>query len=310
MLAVVGEAVIDLIQDDDGRYTAHTGGSPLNVAVGLARLGEQVSLLARLSRSAFGRRLREHAEASGVDLARAVEAGEPASLAVVGLTPDGSAEYDFYVTGTADWQWAQGELEPLPAAAQVLHTGSLACFLPPGAARVEAAMRSARTAGLLVSFDPNVRPALLGPPEAAREHVERLITHCHVVKASEQDVAWLYPGESPGAVARRWLAAGPCLVLLTLGAAGALAVTRRVAIERPAPRVRVADTVGAGDAFTAGLLSSLVRRNLVEPDTLRAVAPEVLSSVLDDAITVAALTCTRPGADPPGRGDVDRFLGT
>ncbi|WP_238005336.1 carbohydrate kinase [Dactylosporangium sp. AC04546] len=303
-VTVIGEAVVDLVRGPDGRYTAHPGGSPLNVAVALARLGERVDLRARFSGSSFGRLLRAHAAGNGVGLGGAVDAVEPASLAVVGLAADGSAEYDFYVEGTADWQWQPGELggDLGGDLGGVVHAGSLACFLPPGAAAVEATLAAARRGGALVTFDPNVRPALLGTPEQAAATVARLCGLCHVVKASDQDIAWLHPGEPVESVARRWLAAGPDLVVVTSGADGAAAFTAGHTVHRPAPRVAVADTVGAGDAFMAALLAGLARR--LAPGG----GPALLAALLDTAIAVAALTCTRAGADPPTRAEVDDLL--
>ncbi|HEX6869816.1 MAG TPA: PfkB family carbohydrate kinase, partial [Micromonosporaceae bacterium] len=150
MLTVIGEAIIDMVQGGDGRYTAHAGGSPLNVAVGLARLGHPTRIGARFSRSRLGRQLCGHAIGNGVDVSHAVDTDEPASLAVVALAPDGSAEYDFYLDGTADWQWSATELAAFVTGTTVLHTGSLACVRQPGAERIAATMTDASRAGALI----------------------------------------------------------------------------------------------------------------------------------------------------------------
>jgi fructokinase len=306
MFTVIGEAVVDLVQGSDGRFTAHPGGSPLNAAVGLARLGHPTAFMARFATSAFGRRLREHAVASGVDVTSAVEASEAASLAVVTVGADGGAAYDFYVDGTADWQWTPAELAELSPATRVLHTGSLACFLVPGASAVRDAMRTARDNGLVVSFDPNIRPRLLCSASDARVRVQQLLAYPQVVKVSDEDLAWLCPGEPPVDVARRWQAAGPALVVVTYGGDGALAVTRRGVVRRPARKVPVVDTVGAGDAFTAGLLSGLADRDWLDQGRLGELDGADLAEVLDEAILIAGLTCTRAGADPPTRAEVTR----
>jgi fructokinase len=155
---------------------------------------------------------------------------------------------------------------------------------------------------VLVSFDPNVRPALLGDQATARPLVERYLAIAHVVKASEEDLRWLYPGEEPEEVAARWLAAGPDLVVVTRGGEGCAGLTRGGdVVRRPAVRTRVVDTVGAGDAFTAGLLDALVRDGRADPRSIRELPGTALAGVLDHAATVAALTCERAGADPPAR---------
>jgi fructokinase len=299
MLTVIGEAVVDLVQHRDGRYTPHPGGSPLNVAVGLARLGQPTRIGARFARTRFGRLLRDHAVANGVDVSRAVDADEPASLAVVALNDDGSAEYEFYLTGTADWQWSRAELTPLAIGTAMLHTGSLASLLPPGAIEIAAIMREGRRSGALVSFDPNIRPLVLGRADLVRGQVEALAAHAHVVKASDDDLAWLYPGESVEAVARRWLSLGPHLVVVTMGGAGAMAAFGDAVLRRPAPAVAVADTVGAGDAFMSGLLSALAEPKQSPVDAVGELSDERVAAILDVAIRVAAITCTRAGANPP-----------
>jgi fructokinase len=299
MLTVIGEAIVDLVEDRDGRYTAHPGGSPLNVAIGLARLGHQTRIGARFARTRMGRVLRDHAVRNGVDVSCAVDAEEPASLAVVTLDAVGSAKYDFYLAGTADWQWSPAELVPLVAGTTVLHAGSLASFLDPGAIAIAAAMSNARQAGAVVSFDPNVRPRIVGPADRARERVEALAAHTHLIKASAEDLAWLYPGESVEVVARRWLSLGPRLVSVTLGAEGAIAAFGDTIVRRSAPVVAVVDTVGAGDAFTAGMLSALADGGPSIVDSLDTLSTDRVAAVIDVAIRAAAITCTRAGADPP-----------
>ena len=297
-LAVIGEAVIDLIEEPDGRYTAHPGGSPLNVAVGLARLGEAVCLKARFSTGPFGRQLRNHAATSGVDLSYAVDVDAPATLAAVSLAENRAATYSFYVQGTADWQWTEEELKGLPADAQVLHIGSLGCLIAPGAPLIFARARAARAAGIIVSYDPNIRPLLAGGRNAV-ERVEEFVSSADLVKASKEDLAWLYPGREPHEIARRWLAAGASMAVVTLGRSGALVVTKRGPIHRAAPSVEVVDTVGAGDAFTAGLLSALVRSGARH--VLETLDTDDVTSIVDSAILVAAVTCTRAG-EPAHQG--------
>lgn len=339
MITICGEALVDLVGLGGQRFAAYPGGSPFNVAIGLARLSVPTSFLGRVSRDAFGRLLAERLARDGVHDRDLVAAAENTTLAVVSLDRDGGAEYRFYVEGTADWQWRAGELpDPLPADVTALHTGSLASWLPPGCDAIEAMLRRERDRGAVtISYDPNVRPRLMGEPDAYRPRVERLVGLADLVKVSEEDLRWLYPDREPARVAGRWTAgqgsagqetagqeaagqeavgrlagqgsaAGPALVVLTRGAAGAAAFCPdgRV-VRRPGRPVTVADTVGAGDAFTAGMLAWLAAAALTGPGShprLSTMDNESLGRMLDFAGLVAAVTCTRAGADPPYRDDL------
>lgn len=302
VVTVIGEALIDLVpHGGPGVFLARPGGSPFNVAIGLARLGHRTSLMARLADNAFGRLLRDHVVAEGVDLSGAPRPTEPTTLAVVSLDAGAQATYDFYSRDTADWQWTAEEIARVPDGTTVLHFGSLASWTPPGADHIHAAADALRRRGdALVSYDPNVRPALLGEPEHARWLVERGVGAAHLVKASREDVEWLYPALGIEKIAAGWLGLGPALVVITDGADGAhLFRTGDDPVSRAGRPARVVDTVGAGDAFTAGLLGALVRRDLHTPERIRRSSPALLAAAVDDAILVAALTCERVGADPP-----------
>jgi fructokinase len=313
-IAVIGEALIDLVDPgDDSACRAHAGGGPFNVAVGLARLGQPVAFVGRFSRDPFGTVLRNHASRSHVDLSFAVTDRTPTTIALVELT-DGVAHYHFSVDGTADFQWTAAELDHLPTSAEIVHYGSLASWLPPGAGVIERRVAELHTAGkVLVSYDPNVRPQLQPDAAAARTQVERALRTAHLVRASTEDLKWLYDGEPVESVAPRWLAAGPRVVVITRGGDGATAFVEGAApVQRPVPPVTVdtavdtPDTVGAGDAFTSGLLDALCRRDITEPAQLdRLHQPETLAAVVDEAGLVAALTCTRAGADPPRLAEVE-----
>lgn len=301
-LTVAGEALIDLIQDGStGSYRATPGGSPFNVAIGLARLGHRTTLMARLADNAFGRQLRAHAEAEHLDLSHAPVAAEPTTLAVVSLDRDAQASYDFYMQGTADWQWTDAELAGVPVDTAVFHFGSLASWTPPGSARVHAAVAALRSGGgALVSYDPNIRPALLGSPADARALVERSVSVAHIVKASREDVGWLYPRAPLDEVGARWRELGAVLVVITEGPGGAAVFLRDFGpARRPGREARVVDTIGAGDAFMAGLLGGLAGRGVTSPGRLRDCSPAAAGSAVDEAILISALTCERSGADPP-----------
>jgi fructokinase len=308
VVTVIGEAIVDLLPAAQPRtFRAVPGGSPYNVAVGLARLGQRATLMARLADTAFGRILSDHAGAEGIDLSAAPRASEQATLSVVSLDDSGRASYDFYLDGTADWQWTADETGRAPGDTAVLHFGSLASWTPPGSDRVGDLARRMRDRGVLVTYDPNVRPSLLGDHRHGQRVVERAIGLAHVAKASTDDVAWLYPGRAVHEVAERWLGLGAAVVVITDSADGAWAVTAAEpggVVHRPALDVEVADTVGAGDSFTAGLIGSLIGRGLHEPGSLARCPAEQLSGALDDAIIVASLNCERHGNDPPTAADV------
>lgn len=314
MILVCGEALLDMLPDPaqapggrPARFVALPGGSPANTAVALARLGTSSALAARISGGPLGALLREHLAANGVDLGYAVEAAEPASLAFASIGPDGSASYSFYVAGTADWQWRAAELPAeLPHDVTVLHTGSVAAAMAPGWEVISGWLRGHRGARLL-SYDPNIRPGLVGTPEEALERVEEFAACVDVIKASVEDLAWLCPGRSIEEVAASWRRLGAALVVVTLGAEGCVAYGSGAPVSRRAPDVAVVDTVGAGDAFSAGLLHHFEREGLTDAVRDRRLAEEQLGEALEYASAVAALACTRPGADPPSAEEVERL---
>ncbi|MGW2250564.1 carbohydrate kinase family protein [Kitasatospora sp. NPDC001660] len=288
---VIGECVADVVRADGVPDRVHPGGSPANVAYGLARLGRAVTLLTELADDAHGRLIRAHLEGAGV-VVRADEVARTPS-AVVGLDGDGRAQYAF------DIGWTLGSAGctdlPGPDAPGYVHVGSIAAVAEPGAAAVLGIVERWRGRAS-VSYDPNVRPALMGDRAGAVRRVERCVALSEVVKASDEDLAWLYPGEDPESVARRWLALGPAVVAVTLGAAGAVALTADGAREEAAARpVRVADTVGAGDSFMAAFLHARA-------------AGTPLAACLTHAVTAAAVTVSRPGANPPSSAELVEAL--
>jgi len=307
--AVIGEALIDLATPaTDGSAVARPGGSPMNVAVGLARLGERTAFAGRLSTDPFGAIIRQHLERSGVDLRHVVTAAERSTIALVRLA-GGHATYE-YALG-ADFNWSADELAFLPGGALAVHFGSLASWLPPGSAAIAAAISRLRRSGsVLISYDPNVRPALQPDAVSARQQIEQSVTLAHLVRASLDDVHWLYgPGADVDAVAGMWLALGARLVVITMGADGATAwVSGQPPVSRTAFLTAVTDTVGAGDAFTSGLLDALSRRDLLAPGSLTALGDTAkLAGILDEASRIAAIACSRPGADPPNRAEADSW---
>jgi fructokinase len=246
-----------------------------------------------------------HLEASGVRVDGGLDEGAKTTLAIATLAA-GIATYDFRI------DWDVEVLAPLPVETRCLHTGSLATVLAPGNANVVDLLDREHERGrVTISYDPNVRPALLGDAEDARPDIERLVALSDVVKVSEEDLHWLYPDRSDEDVAQGWLALGPALIVVTRGGAGLYAVSARLELRRDAAPIDLVDTVGAGDAFSSGLLDGLHRADLIggaRRDALAAIDEATLVSVVDAAVLVAAITCSRPGADPPTRAEVDAAI--
>lgn len=324
VIAVVGEVVADAvaaapeIREPDGApaadrshgvetlsLTVHPGGSPANVALGIARLGSVARFAGRFSTGTLGRLCRARLAASGVDLRASVDVTQPATLAITSLGPDGGAEYEFYTDGTADWGWQDAELDavlhrdagPTPVA---VHTGSLALALAPSGARIESLLNRARAA-CTVSIDPNLRTGLV-PVTAYRDAIDRWASIADIVKLSADDLAALWPGVGSAEAATRLHGKGAALVVVTDGGRGSFASLRSdrgsATVEIPAVATAVADTVGAGDSFTAGLLHHLAAAGALG-GRLAGLDRDVVISALTFAGTVAAKTCSRPGADPP-----------
>lgn len=307
---VVGEALIDIVRSSEfvSDSTEFPGGSPLNVAIGLGRLGRSVRLLSRIGSDARGDRIGAHLAASEVDLVAGSVVAGPTSTADATVDAAGVAHYTFDLT----WALPEGIA---PAPALVAHTGSIAVTLEPGGTDVVDLMRRLRATST-VTYDPNPRPALIADADVARARIHEMVALADVVKSSDEDLRWLDAGRDDVAIARDWLALGPALVVVTRGGAGAVAVTANHTVEIPAPAVTVADTVGAGDAFMSGLIDALWERGLLGADRrhlLAEVDDADLTALLRYASATAALTVERPGADPPRRADrdqaVDRFFG-
>ena len=293
---VVGESLTDVVVSAHGRQE-HPGGSPMNVAIGLARLGGQVHLHTSFGRDARGRAIEIHLAESGV-IATAestTDAATSSATATIGST--GAATYEFGLTS---------QLEPLRdlPVVDVVHTGSIGAVLEPGGQVVAALLAAARLSST-ISYDPNVRPALMDP--AARGRVAALVALSDVVKASDEDLEWLNPGVDPAHTAALWARSGPAIVVLTRGAAGAEAYSGSTVVRVAAPVIHVVDTIGAGDSFMAGLLTALGDEGLLGAGlrpALAAIDEETLRSVVAFAANCAAVTVTRAGADPPTRSEL------
>jgi fructokinase len=304
---VVGEAQQGWRSSDALGLMVRPGGSPANVAVGLARLGTAVGFAGRLSSSGLGPWLSSHLTTNGVDVSFSVSAREAPTLAMLALDAAGLASYSFYGADTADWQWRREEL-PRPDSLSVaaVHTGSLATAVPPGAEALASWIAEVRATGdVLISYDPNVRPSRIADAAAFTARARSLVKQTHLVKVSEGDLAFMHPHADPVAVARSWAGDGPELVVLTRGPREALAFRPDGScVVGSVPAGVVVDTVGAGDAFSAGLLAWLAEAGALHPGGLAALGPAELACVLDVAGRVAGVACARPGANPPHRSEV------
>lgn len=302
-VAVLGEALIDIVTTSAGA-AERPGGSPANVSVALGRLGRRAALVARVADDERGRALEGWVTASGVALR---PAGTPTRTATARALIDarGNATYDF------DIDWVLPSPVEVPDA-RVFHTGSVAATLAPGADEVRAAAERAR-ATALVSYDPNIRPALTGGVDDARTRVEALVALSDVVKASIEDAEWLYPADAAVDVAQRWVELGAGLVVITDGGDGSLAVTAHARIHVPAVPTTVVDTVGAGDTFMGALLDGILDLP-GDTDTLRTrvrgLDADTLPPLLHRAARAAAITVAREGMDPPTREDLQRTAAT
>ncbi|MEL5956912.1 carbohydrate kinase [Streptomyces sp. CLV115] len=301
-LLVIGESVADIVRLPGAADQVHPGGSPANVAYGLARLGHATTLLTQLGPDDNGRLIRDHLAGAGVEV-RTDDATSATPAAAVTLDGDGRATYTF------DIAWALGPVS-LDRQPRHVHTGSVAAVLEPGAATVVGAVESLRTSAT-VSYDPNVRPELMGDHDAAVRRVERCVALSDVVKASDEDLEWLYPGQDAERVAGRWLATGPALVLVTRGGDGALAVLPWGRVTVDALPTEVVDTVGAGDAFMSGTLHALAGQGLLGADgreRLRTLDRTRVADVLRHAAASAAVTVARAGANPPDGAELRAAL--
>ena len=301
---VIGEALIDIVERDGKILGEHVGGSPLNVAVGLARLGRGVDFLTHIGDDDRGHRISDYVKSSGAQLVPGSVTADRTPTALASLDDSGKAEYVFDI----DWQLS-GTAEVTPPL--VAHTGSIATVLEPGC-RAAAALLDAYHLSATISFDPNVRPALIEDEEQGRSRIDRLVEKSDVVKASDEDLQWIDPNRTPEQVARTWQGLGPAIVAVTMGESGAFAICEAGVARVQALPVDVVDTVGAGDAFMTGLIDALWSLGLLGADhraELRGISVETLTLVLQSASLSSALTVARAGADLPDRAARDAAQG-
>jgi len=290
---VCGEVLIDLIPGADGVRVGHVGGGPANTAKALARLGCDVQFIDGISTDADGVAARKELLEDAVKLDLALSSDKPTCLAIVSLDANGGASYEFKIAGTATFDFS---LDWLPGPARykpnVLHIGTLATVIQPGAdVLYDWALRVAEFAPIV--FDPNIRPAVLADRDLYEAAVEKWAAISSVVKVSDDDLAWLYPGQNFADVAARWISDGAALVVVTRGAEGIIGFTAEGAVEVEGAKITVADTVGAGDTVGAIIVEAMVDKGVL------ALTGDVLGAALNRAAVAAGITCSRKGAQPP-----------
>lgn len=291
---IAGEALTDIVVEADGSRREHPGGSPLNVAVALSRLGHDAHLLTRIGPDPRGDAIRAHLADSGVQLTSGSSVQDRTSTAEATLDADGAATYTFDLVWDPDPSGLPGEVD-------AVHTSSIAAVMSPGATTIEDVLRRSRDRST-ISYDPNARPTLMGDPASVRGQVEANIALSDVVKASDEDVAWLYGTDDLEDVVASWLHQGPSLVVMTRGGEGAVGFNGSGRVQVAPVVVDAVDTVGAGDTFSAGILDALAAKSLLgaeHREQLSTLPSDEIASVLRRAAILASITVSRAGANPP-----------
>ncbi|MBW7056435.1 carbohydrate kinase [Paracoccus bogoriensis] len=296
MILCAGESLIDMVPQD-GVFRPLAGGAVYNTAIALGRLGIETGYLWPISTDPFGAQIMAPLAEAGVNTDLCPRTDRLTTLALVTLT-NGEARYSFYDEGSAGRMLRSEDIPPLPDSVTTLFAGGISLVPDPCGATLEGLI-AAHHARLPVMIDPNIRPFFIKDANAYRGRLSRLLPMADIVKMSADDLEWLYPDRSPEEGARRILESGPKLVLVTGGEAGARALWSGETIHAPALRTRVADTIGAGDTFNAGVLASLERQGLLSKEALAAITPDQIRAALTLGAQAAAITVSRPGANPP-----------
>lgn len=311
MILSTGEALYDMIGTTiEGRqgFLAVHGGSTMNVALGLARMGRPAAYLTKLGTDFFGRGLFDFIAREGIDTRLIVRADLPTTMAFVALGADGQPAYSFYANGAADRSLTPEELPAvLGDEVHAVHFGSISLVLEPTASTLVGLMR--RESGRrVVSLDPNIRASLIADRAAYLQRFDAMLALSHLVKGSVEDVAWMGGPAEAAATARAWSGDGRRIAVVTDGGTGATFAHRGAVGFMPAFAVDVIDTVGAGDTFQATMLARLDEMDALAPQALATLDFAVLTEVVRFAAAAAAVTCTRRGADLPRRAEVESFL--
>lgn len=296
MILCAGESLIDMVPQN-GAFRPFAGGAVYNTTVALGRLGEPTAYLWPISRDPFGEVLLRPLTEAGVDTDLCPRSDHLTTLALVTLT-GGEARYSFYDEGSAGRMLSACDIPTLPDRIAAIFAGGISLVPDPCGGAIEHLIRENHMR-LPIMLDPNIRPFFITDAESYRARLDRLIAMADIVKLSSDDLEWLHPDLSPEEAARRVLAQGPLMVLQTGGEKGAQAIWSGQTVMAPAVRTTVADTIGAGDTFNAGVLASLRRQNLLDKDALAAITADQIHTALTLGACVAAITVSRPGANPP-----------
>lgn len=306
-IALAGEALIDFTGTGVLAFQGHVGGAVLNSAIACARLGQPTAFITQLSTDLFGDQLLAYMEANGVDTRHVLRSKAASTLAFVERTPK-TNRYAFYMHGTADVLWSPATLPELPESCRYLQFGSISLLQDPAGSRITELVEAQRGQRVIV-FDPNMRPSLLDDVDDYRKRYGRWLAATDVLKLSDEDAALLSPGLGLADAAASYLKGGPKAVVITRGGDGAtLYRSGKPPIDVTPPPITVADTIGAGDTFTAGLSVSLLEHGIEEPKQILGLGDDAWGEVLAFAATAAALNCTREGADPPTLAEVRESL--
>ena len=301
MIVCCGEALIDFLPrktvEGAAAYQPFCGGSVYNTAIALGRLGVSTGFFNGLSTDFFGDMLRDGLAASKVDLRYVKVWDKPSTLAFVKLN-GGHARYSFFDDNSAGRMLTKKDWPKLDAKVKALHFGSISLIPEPGGSTLEALMKH-EAKSRVISLDPNIRPGQIKNRRAHLSRLSRMIAMADIVKISDEDVMWMTGRNEYAGLAKKWLKSGAKIVVVTKGGAGVEAYTKDFSIAQKAVKVKVADTVGAGDTFTAGLLAALTRARLLDKKKLATISQDNLAAALAFAAKAAAVTVSRPGADPP-----------
>jgi fructokinase len=326
VIVVIGEALIDLIEDKSasGRYQAVVGGANANVAIALARLGVKQQFLARLASDAFGQKIRQRLVDNKVGLDHAIDATQQSTVAIASIGDTGGASYSFYVENTADWAWTKSELPTVETmqslGASTIQFGCLTMAMPPGNAVIEAWAKEFFDGELLtISHDVNVRPALGFDQSKERERVERVNSFSHLIKASDDDISWLYglddvsgKNEAIDQIVWDWIGNTSKIVFVTRGGDGVSIYRKdKTRLEVPSRKVKVQDTVGAGDTFCANTLAQLEARKALGANAferLAALTNDELQEIARVSGIAASMACEKTGAEPPTDSELRALL--
>ena len=307
-ILVIGEALIDVVHTPDGQKQNIVGGSPANTAVALARLGVNTFMKSRTSTDDYGVIIRQYLENENVDLSLGVIGKEPSTIINAFIQNDKSAKYEANLIGASDFGWTDDELKFSDNNFSFVHLGSLTSYVEPGASEIEKWFAKLRKdSNLLLSFDPNIRHPLDGQKsEDVRNRAKRLCVISHIIKASNEDFEWIFETNNYKDCAKNLIDNGTAIVIITSGKNGAWVITSdKNEIEIPAQNIQVIDTIGAGDTFSAAFLAQLINQDVTSLQKLKTLEKTALEVMLNNCAHAAGITCSRLGANPPFRSEVN-----